>query len=378
VFKESVPVGRADAARVRALLESPEATALCEEIAALRWTGRKGYSPRALVGACIVKNLYCLPTWTKTTHLIADHPALSEVLGEQPSRFACYRFLAKLRGHAELLERMMERLVHEIKRLDPALGTDIAIDGTDLPAYANGQSRLYHDGPLRARFSDPDASWGHRSAVSTRKGGGFYGYKLHIAVCTRSELPVALHVETGRRNEQPFALPLLDAVRRHGLEATTAAMDAQYDSQKLFQAFEERDCHPVVVLKNDQAVKNGDHEPPRCQHGVWTFAGADYRHKRTKWRCPTGGCSPGSRWIKASRLHPLIPYKSERWKILYRRRSAVEREVGRLKHDFGLLPLRVRGIHRVRVHVTLAVIARLASALDSMRATRLSHPAGSW
>jgi hypothetical protein len=99
--------------------------------------------------------------------------------------------------------------------------------------------------------------------------------------------------------------------------------------------------------------------------------GADYRHKRTKWRCPTGQCGPASRWIKASRLHPLIPYKSGRWKILYRRRSAVEREVGRLKNDFGMLPLRVRGIDRVRVHVVLAVIARLAAALASMRATRL-------
>ena len=78
-----------------------------------------------------------------------------------------------------------------------------------------------------------------------------------------------------------------------------------------------------------------------------------------------------SRWIKASRVHPLIPYKGERWKKLYRRRSAVEREVGRLKNDFGLLPLRVRGIERVRVHVALAVIARLATALASMRATRL-------
>lgn len=40
-------------------------------------------------------------------------------------------------------------------------------------------------GPERERFSDPDASWGHRSAVSTPTGGGFYGFKLHLAVDTR-------------------------------------------------------------------------------------------------------------------------------------------------------------------------------------------------
>jgi len=37
---------------------------------------------------------------------------------------------------------------------------------------------------------------------------------------------------------------------------------------------------------------------------------------------------------------------SERWQTLYRRRTAVERELGRLKH--APLPLRVRGIERVQ------------------------------
>jgi hypothetical protein len=44
-----------------------------------------------------------------------------------------------------------------------------------------------------------------------------------------------------------------------------------------------------------------------ARHGEWRFAGADYSRKATKWRCPTGECKPASRWIKADRLHPLIP-----------------------------------------------------------------------
>ena len=55
----------------------------------------------------------------------------------------------------------------------------------------------------------PDASWGHRSAVSTRKGGGFYGYKLHAAVCSRTGLPVAQRVETARAHEASLADDLL-------------------------------------------------------------------------------------------------------------------------------------------------------------------------
>jgi hypothetical protein len=56
--------------------------------------------------------------------------------------------------------------------------------GSDLPAYANGQRLVSKNGRERERYSDPDASWGHRSAVSTRKGGGFYGYKIDALVCT--------------------------------------------------------------------------------------------------------------------------------------------------------------------------------------------------
>jgi Transposase DDE domain len=98
-------------------------------------------------------------------------------------------------------------------------------------------------------------------------------------------------------------------------------------------------------------------------HGVWTFAGADFKRGMTKWRCPSGECKPASLGRKASRLHPLIPRDSERFGDLYRGRSAVEREFGRLKHEWGLGPLRVRGIENVQLHADLVILARLASTL---------------
>jgi hypothetical protein len=90
-----------------------------------------------------------------------------------------------------------------------------------------------------------------------------------------------------------------------------------------------------------------------------------------KWRCPSGACAPASRWIDASRLHTLIPRGTDRWKKLYRLRGAVERENGRLKHEFAL-PLRVRRIERVRLHADLTILARLAVALDKARAVPLA------
>lgn len=72
------------------------------------------------------------------------------------------------------------------------MGREIAIDATDMPAYVNGQ-KYDGSGPRKKPFSDPDAARGFRSAVSTRRGGGFYGYKLHAAARAKTGLPLEGH-----------------------------------------------------------------------------------------------------------------------------------------------------------------------------------------
>jgi hypothetical protein len=214
---------------------------------------------------------------------------------------------------------------------------------------------------------------GHRSAVSTRKGGGYYGYKIDAAVCTTTGLPVAWNVRTASEHESKFALPLIDAARERGFAVNVAIMDKGYDNEPIHNGCMDRGVCPVTPLRETPAVKRGDHHAPTCGHGEWTFAGADSKRRATKWRCPTGECKPASRWIRADRLHPLIPREAERSAKLYRSRGAVEREFGRLKHEWALLPLRVRGMERVRLHADLTILAKLAAALS--RALALPLPA---
>ncbi len=124
---------------------------------------------------------------------------------------------------------------------------------------------------------------------------------------------------------------------------------------------------------SSMAVDGGGKPVTRiCEHGQWTFAGAGYSRKATKWRCPTGGCKPASRWIKADRAHPLIPRETPRFTALYRRRAAVEREFGRLKNEWAPSPLRVRGLDRVRLHADLTIVAKLACGLARARAVPLA------
>ena len=93
---------------VAELLDSPEISALIEELEALRWTGRKGFGTRALVGACLVKALFALPTWTWVAALITEHPGLQAALGDCPSVWACYRFARKLRENRPALDACLD------------------------------------------------------------------------------------------------------------------------------------------------------------------------------------------------------------------------------------------------------------------------------
>jgi hypothetical protein len=316
---------RADASEISALLDSPEVAALIAELEALRWTGRRGYGPRTLVGACLIKSLYGFTTWTRAAALIADHPGLQAAIGGCPSVFACYRFATKLREHSNVLADCLDRIAASLQADLPEIGRDVAIDATNLEAWANGHRRLSKNGPERLRYSDPDASWGHRSAISTRGAGSFYGYKLNLACCTRTGLPLAWRVETARNHESRYVAPLLDAVRSRGFRPQTCAMDKGYDNPRVMYETRERGCVPIVALRKTSPI-------------------------------------------------PLdrIPYGSPEWKRLYRGRAAVEREFGRLKNEYALTPLRTRGLDRVTLHADLVMLARLGQALSRARAVPLA------
>jgi hypothetical protein len=364
----------ASVAQLERLLESPEIQRLIAELAETRWTGRPGYPVRTMVGMALAKSVYALPTWTKVVALVGEHWRLQRVLGcegDPPSKWAAYRFAAKLRENGQAVERCIDSVVEGLKAKLPTYGTDLAIDASDMPAYANGQRFVSKDSEIERNWhTDPDASWGHRSAVSTRRGGGFFGYRLHMATCTATDLPVAWSVETAKANETRFAADLIDTAQRRGCMAATAAMDKGYDQRPVYEQRAERDCLPLIPLRRTPDVKRGDHSPPTCSHGEWKFAGADRRRGASKWRCPTGECAPASTWVVASRLHPLIPRETKRFKAGYRKRAAVEREFGRLKTCWGLKPLRVRGLERVRLHADLTVLTKLACALSRARSTR--------
>jgi hypothetical protein len=248
---------RCDVEMLTRLLDSPEVASLVSDLEATRWTGRPGYPIRTMVGMVLVKSIYVLPTWTRTVRLVAEHAGPRKAIGGAPSVDACYRFTAKLRRHKSALDTCITAVIASLHAELPEFGQHVAIDGSDLPAYANGQRFVSKGGRERERFSDPDASLGHRSAVSTRKGGGFYGYKLHAAVCTATGLPVAWETRTARDAEVPVVPSLLDKIAEYGITPAVCVADKGYDVGPFYEACEARNVRPVRTA------------PPDGQGGRW-------------------------------------------------------------------------------------------------------------
>jgi hypothetical protein len=254
----------------------------------------------------------------------------------------------------------------------PEYGRNIAIDASDMPAYANGQRYVSKNGPERERYSDPDASWGHRSAVSTRKGGGFYGYRIHASVCTATDLPVAWTVATAREHESTFVASLLHTVASAGSSPRRAR-----STRATTTAASTASAPTVTACRSSRSARRPTYSAATTTRRHASMATGGSPEPTPSAALPSGVARPASAsprrcGSRPTVCIPLIPRETPRFTALYRRRASVEREFGRLKHQWALAPLRVRGLDRVRLHADLTILAKLACTLARARAVTVA------
>jgi Transposase DDE domain len=202
----------------------------------------------------------------------------------------CYRFVGKLRHHEAMLTACIERVIGTLREAHPEMGQTVAIDGSDMPAYANGHKYIGNkNGPLRTRFADPDAGWGHRSSISTRKGGAFYGYKLHMAICAQTELPLAWTVGAANDPERSEVASLLDMVTGRRFAPGACVMDKGYDGQPMHDVCESRNIRPVIALAQTPPSRPASTSRRRASTASGPSPGPT-----PSGRPPSGGARPAS------------------------------------------------------------------------------------
>ena len=387
--------------RLAMVLEAIPAEGLISVLEKEHWTGRRGYSVRGMWSALIAGVLADAGSLADVVRLLRRDKDTRIICGfsegNLPSQDALGRFLKKLVIHGDLLEKCFADLAKELRQLLPGFGTKLAVDSTDIKAYANGH---------RQHPSDGDARWeakggGHHARPAEASKGQrdlyyWFGYKLHLIVDVCYELPVSFVLTPANESDTTHMEALLKKAGADQPETRPQAViaDKGYDSQSNYN-FIYNECQaapiiPIRVVKDMQMPDIcNDKGTPICSCGLeMTYWGKDGRY--LKYRCPEavgkGTCksrfkctsSPYGYVLKLPinndpRRHPPIPRESPKWQRLYRLRSAIERVNSRLKELLGLRSITVRGIAKVTVKAMLSLLVMAAAAVGMARRHRLSE-----
>jgi len=278
-------------------------------------TGRPGYTAEVLWKTYIAMVVLGLPTFASLIRNLQNNPVLAVACGITnsegiPTKYAYSRFVGKLAQpkHVVMVKNVMRSLTRSLYETLPDFGKSVAIDSTDIKAWANGAKK---------KTTDPNASWGAKLDTAGKKKF-YFGYKLHLLADTQYELPVAAKVATASIHDVRMA--------------STVLSEARFTNSKF---------HPDYII-------------------------ADRGYSSDKFRHLIKRQYRAEPIIKVNKAHKKALFvETEEWKALYNRRTAIERLNGRLKCYRRLNNVTVRRKHKVTVHCFLSLIVVQAQALHS-------------
>jgi len=366
--------------------------------------GAEGYDPISLFKAQLLIYLGEVSSDRKLASALRYNGRLCLLCGfnflKTPSNGTFTNFRDRL--GEDIFYEVLHQLIAQAIALKVITGGDTAIDSTHLWAYSSRFGKKASSGKGRCHhprdYSDPDARWGAKS-----KDYLFFGYKVHLIVDAKSQLPLDVKVTPANEGDSPQAKALLKGAKeRHPeIKIDSASMDSAYDSYENYRfAIEDIGAAPIIALNprnrvdaiTDGSLYLADDGTFTCFAGFRVvYWGKDKKRGRLKFRCPAAlgkcqclfrsSCSL-SPYGKTFYLHPErdyrligpIPRGSDIWQERYNARTSVERAYSEEKGSHRLANPRVRGLTNVKAHVYLALCAQVIKRIGATITERLTKP----
>jgi transposase len=278
--------------------------------------GSPGRPPRKPIGvfkAHLLRRLRHIPSDRMLVRQLWKDPRLKQICdieaSEPPYGIAV---LSRFRSRVgpEKLALVIDDALGILVKKGRIKGETLALDSTFIKAY----SRRNLDN--RIGYSDPESRIGR--AVKAKD----MGYRLHLAVDAKSELPVAMVVASANENEKKHSYSLFERASAK-VKFRKLVADPQYSSQGLRDAAASMGTVPVIPYTSNQ------------KKGVKGVLRVDRKFR-----------SHGPQELRRA----------------YRKRVAVERVFSRLKNLAGLKEHNLRGLAKITFHSQLCVIAMLLVA----------------
>ncbi len=217
-------------------------TVLNESYHAVGSPGRPPRGPLGVFKAHHLRRLRNIPSDRMFVRQLWKDPRLRRICdieeSEPPYGIAVLSRFKKKVG-PERLMRIVDHAVEALVKMGRIKGETLALDSTFIKAH----SRRSLDN--RTGYSDPESRGGR--AVKTRD----LGYRLHLAVDARSELPVAMTVASANENEKKHSLKLFEKASCH-VKPKRLLADPQYSSQSLRDAAFKQGTAPVIPYPRNQ------------------------------------------------------------------------------------------------------------------------------
>ena len=342
-----------------------------------RDAGRRGYGPEPLWLAYVASFHLNLDSTNDLVRRLEEDESLRHLCGfgdVLPHRTTFNRFITRLKNHSEATESCIAGVTEKLKVHHPDLGREVAVDSTIIRAYGN-----------RHLETDADATWTKKPDPDTGKKKWYYGFKLHLLVDSRHEIPIALTFTTAKRSDFRELQPLVKkAEARHSwFKPYALTADKGYDAKAIHEFLYDRGILPIIAIRDTSTPES---------RGIFTrdgiptcYGGKAMKHVATNgaghrlYRCPKRGCHLKNSlrggmkhcdtlyWLNPReenlRLCGAIERTSQEWKELYRQRQGVERVYKSAKKDVRLDRHNRMGLAAVGLHARMSILVYQARYL---------------
>lgn len=408
--------GLGDLERLRLLIEHMPDEPLMRKLEKARGLGRNDYPIRGVWNATLAGIVFQHPSAESLLRELARNGQLRLMCGldKVPTSSAFSRFLRNLLSMPEEIDSIFDELVKQIMSLLSDFGKNLAIDGKAINSHAKRPNKQTCTDGRR----DVDADYGKKTYRGKREDGSlwektvsWFGYRVHLVVDSRYELPVAFKVSQASYAEGPQAQAILDVMELSHAEVLRRceylSADRGYDDTKLVsRLYDQYGIKPIIGIRNMWKDKEQTRLVTGQENVVYDYCGCVYCHcpktgvrrsmpyggfeqerKTLKYRCPAEHygvkCAgkqdcPVGKAVRIAlkedrRVFTPVARSSYKWKTLYKMRTSVERVNSRLDVSFGFEKHYIRGLGKMQVRVGLAFCVMLAMAVGKIKENKLEQ-----
>jgi len=416
------------------LLEVLPDQELLDGLRSARGKGRNDFPVEHLFGVVVLTVALRHQSFESCLAELHRNPSLCRLVGitsveHIPNAWNVSRFLDVLgqEPHLSRLRCVFDFLVARLGLAVPDLGRHTAADATGLNARPKKDPEAVAE---EVEQGLPQASGGRKEYKDDQdnvtKVVEWFGYKLHLMVDVKHEVPLAFCVSDTKAGDNERVAPLLEQAKANLPEGRiqTMAYDKAADDEKVHQTLHEAGVKPLI---QNRALWQQEPERPLpgpkgryplnvvhdeagtvycydqsgkvpVRHRM-AYVGYEKDRKTLKYRCPArhegwpcgndGRCNQGKSYGLIVRVDhtldlrrfPAIPRATVKFEKMYKGRTAVERVNARTKIFWGVDDGNVSGARRFHAYVGVVMVvcvafatllAKTARREGSMGDTRLS------